>query len=88
MFTIENKARASNRRGKNHGNSTTDACVHTRTEILIALFFLFSVVGAMAKRSLNETVFGIHGVNPSFSAREEPSQLPIPKTTGKIILKR
>lgn len=30
LFAIENKARASNRRGKNHGNSTTDACRHTR----------------------------------------------------------
>ena len=57
-------------------------------ESLIALLFLLSVVDAMAKRLLNETVFGIHGVNPSFSAREEPNQLPIPKTTGKIILKR
>lgn len=42
----------------------------------------------MAKRSLNDTVFGIHGINPSFSARDEQNSTSTPKTTGKIILKR
>lgn len=42
----------------------------------------------MAKRSINDTVFGIHGVNPSFSSRDDQNQTSAPKSTGKIILKR
>ena len=43
----------------------------------------------MAKqRSLNDTVFGIHGINPSFTSRDEQNTNSTPKTTGKIILKR
>lgn len=35
---------------------------------------------------MNETVFGVHGINPSFSGREERNSSS--KTTGKVVLKR
>ncbi|CAF4245591.1 unnamed protein product, partial [Rotaria sp. Silwood2] len=42
----------------------------------------------MNKRSLNDTLFGIQGVNPGFSAREDSNAMPSQQTTGKVVLKR
>ncbi|CAF3461067.1 unnamed protein product [Rotaria sp. Silwood1] len=42
----------------------------------------------MNKRSLNDTLFGIQGVNPGFSAREDPNAIPSQQTAGKVVLKR
>ena len=42
----------------------------------------------MAKRSLNDTAFGVHGVNPSLAVREDSSNSQPSQTAGKIILKR
>jgi Leucine-rich repeat (LRR) protein len=42
----------------------------------------------MSKRSLNDTVFSIQGVNPGFTARDEQNPVPSQQTTGKVVLKR
>lgn len=49
---------------------------------------LFVDVLQMNKRSLNETVFGIQGVNPGFSAREDPNAIQPQQSSGKVVLKR
>ena len=42
----------------------------------------------MNKRSLNDTVFSIQGVNPGFQTREEQNSIPSQQSTGKVVLKR
>ncbi|CAF3728081.1 unnamed protein product [Rotaria socialis] len=42
----------------------------------------------MNKRSLNDTVFGIQGVNPGLTAREDANALQAQQSTGKVVLKR
>jgi hypothetical protein len=42
----------------------------------------------MAKRSLNETVFGIHGIHPNMNIRDEQHSSTSSKTAGKIVLKK
>ncbi len=42
----------------------------------------------MNKKSLNDTVFSIQGVNPGFTNREEPNNNAAQTTPGKVILKR
>ncbi|CAF0951410.1 unnamed protein product [Rotaria sordida] len=42
----------------------------------------------MNRRSLNDTLFGIQGINPGFSARDDPNAIPSQQTTGKVVLKR
>ncbi|CAM4744928.1 unnamed protein product [Rotaria magnacalcarata] len=42
----------------------------------------------MNKRSLNDTVFGIQGVNPGLTAREDANAIQAQQSTGKVVLKR
>lgn len=42
----------------------------------------------MNRRSVHDTVFGIQGINPGFSAREEPNSHQTQQSSGKVVLKR
>jgi hypothetical protein len=42
----------------------------------------------MNKKSLNDTVFSIQGINPGFTTREESTNPSSQPTPGKVVLKR
>jgi len=42
----------------------------------------------MNKRSINDTVFSIQGVNPGFTTRDETNNPSSQPTPGKVVLKR
>ncbi len=67
--------------GKSHGNLNRDACFLCFNCVVFSIW-------KMNKKSLNDTVFTIQGVNPGFTTREEASNQPSQPTPGKVVLKR